>query len=94
MLANETQLEVEAFETEIARHTAGRPGLVPHLALVTGADDKQPVARNRTGPFQADLTRLKESIGRVPMRTIFDLCKEILAINHDLQLGHQGPEGR
>jgi GDPmannose 4,6-dehydratase len=46
------------------------------------------------GPFQSDLTRLKEAIGRVPVESVFDLCRKILAINHDLDLAPPNLGGR
>lgn len=46
------------------------------------------------GPFQSDLTRLNDAIGRVPVNTVFDLCQKILASNHDLDLAPPGPAGR
>jgi GDPmannose 4,6-dehydratase len=42
------------------------------------------------GAFQADLTRLNDAIGRVPVTTVFDVCLRILARNYDMKLGPSG----
>ena len=46
------------------------------------------------GPFQSDLTQLNDAIGRVPVKTVFDVCEKILASNHGFDLAPRGLAGR